>query len=87
MELSSGSYFQAPRGCRVRPLGGETSTSNAVTFHRAFDENAPLREAEHRGSRRLASTKENPRLPYATGSTGLALTVRGSSRRIMIMRF
>ena len=34
-----------------------------------------------------ASTKENPRLPYATGSTGLALTVRGSSRRIMIMRF
>jgi hypothetical protein len=26
-------------------------------------------------------------LPYATGSTGLALTVRGSSRRIMIMRF
>jgi hypothetical protein len=34
-----------------------------------------------------ASTKENPRLPYATGSAGLALTVRGSSRRIMIMRF
>ena len=34
-----------------------------------------------------ASTKENPRLPYATGSTGLAITVRGSSRRIMIMRF
>jgi hypothetical protein len=26
-------------------------------------------------------------LPYATGSTELALTVRGSSRRIMIMRF
>jgi hypothetical protein len=26
-------------------------------------------------------------LAYATGSTGLALTVRGSSRRIMIMRF
>jgi hypothetical protein len=26
-------------------------------------------------------------LPYATGSAGLALTVRGSSRRIMIMRF
>ena len=24
-------------------------------------------------------------MPYATGSTGLALTVRGSSRRIMIM--
>src|SRR5277367_7028093 len=34
-----------------------------------------------------ASTKENPRLPYAIGSTGLAITVRGSSRRIMIMRF
>src|ERR1700712_2067524 len=34
-----------------------------------------------------ASTKENPRSPYATGSTGLAITVRGSSRRIMIMRF
>jgi len=34
-----------------------------------------------------ASTKENPRLAYATGSTGLAITVRGSSRRIMIMRF
>ena len=31
--------------------------------------------------------KENPRLAYATGSTGLAITVRGSSRRIMIMRF
>ena len=26
-------------------------------------------------------------MAYATGSTGLALTVRGSSRRIMIMRF
>ena len=26
-------------------------------------------------------------MPYATGSTGLVLTVRGSSRRIMIMRF
>jgi thiol-disulfide isomerase/thioredoxin len=26
-------------------------------------------------------------LPYATGNAGLALTVRGSSRRIMIMRF
>jgi hypothetical protein len=34
-----------------------------------------------------ASTKENPRSPYATGSAGLAITVRGSSRRIMIMRF
>src|SRR6266568_9347378 len=34
-----------------------------------------------------ASTKENPRLPYATGSAGLAKLVRGSSRRIMIMRF
>src|SRR6266568_7212686 len=33
-----------------------------------------------------ASTKENPRLPYATGSAGLAKLVRGSSRRIMIMR-
>jgi hypothetical protein len=31
--------------------------------------------------------KENPRLPYATGSAGLATLVRGSSRRIMIMRF
>ena len=26
-------------------------------------------------------------MAYATGSTGLAITVRGSSRRIMIMRF
>jgi hypothetical protein len=26
-------------------------------------------------------------LAYATGSTGLAITVRGGSRRIMIMRF
>src|ERR1700729_771748 len=34
-----------------------------------------------------ASTKENPRLAYATGSAGLAITVRGSSRRIKIMRF
>jgi len=34
-----------------------------------------------------ASTKENPRLPYATGLAGFAHLVRGSSRRIMIMRF
>src|ERR1017187_6761037 len=34
-----------------------------------------------------ASTKENPRPPYATGSAGLATLVRGSSRRITIMRF
>ena len=33
------------------------------------------------------STKENPLLAYATGSAGLAITVRGSSRRIKIMRF
>ena len=26
-------------------------------------------------------------MPYATGSAGLAITVRGSSRRIKIMRF
>ena len=34
-----------------------------------------------------ASTKENPRRKYATGYAGLAWLVRGSSRRIMIMRF
>jgi hypothetical protein len=34
-----------------------------------------------------ASTKENPRLPYATGLAGFAHLVRASSRRIMIMRF
>src|SRR5665213_1582436 len=34
-----------------------------------------------------ASTKENPRRKFATGSAGLASVVRGSSRRIMIMRF
>src|ERR1700691_1125218 len=34
-----------------------------------------------------ASTKENPRRKFATGSARLALVVRGSSRRIMIMRF
>ena len=34
-----------------------------------------------------ASTKENPRRPFATGSAGLAFKVRGSSRRIMTMRF
>src|ERR1700689_912544 len=34
-----------------------------------------------------ASTKKNPRRKFATGSAGLALVVRGSSRRIMIMRF
>src|ERR1700678_2087130 len=34
-----------------------------------------------------ASTKENPRRKFATGSAGLARVVRGSSRRIMIMRF
>jgi transposase len=33
-----------------------------------------------------ASTKENPRRQFATGSAGLASVVRGSSRRIMIMR-
>jgi hypothetical protein len=32
-----------------------------------------------------ASTKENPRLSYATGSAGLAITVRGCSRRIMVL--
>ena len=40
---------------------------------------------EHRAG--SSQGKENPRLAYATGSTGLAITVRGSSRRIMIMRF
>src|SRR5450631_928728 len=34
-----------------------------------------------------SSSANRPRLPYATGSAGLAITVRGSSRRIMIMRF
>jgi transposase len=34
-----------------------------------------------------ARTKENPRNLYATGSAGLATLVRGSSRRITIMRF
>jgi hypothetical protein len=34
-----------------------------------------------------ARTKENPRPLYATGSAGLATLVRGSSRRIKIMRF
>jgi len=34
-----------------------------------------------------ASTKENPRRKFATGSAGLASEVRGSSRRIMMMRF
>ncbi len=34
-----------------------------------------------------ANTKENPRRKFATGSAGLASVVRGSSRRIMIMRF
>ena len=29
----------------------------------------------------------SPRLAYATGSTGLAITVRDSSGRIIIMRF
>jgi hypothetical protein len=33
-----------------------------------------------------ASTKENPRLAYAAGSAEFAITVRGSSRRIKIMR-
>jgi hypothetical protein len=45
----------------------------------------PISNTEPAAAR--ASTKENPRLAYATGSTGLAITVRGSSRRIMIMRF
>jgi hypothetical protein len=34
-----------------------------------------------------ARTTENPRTRYATGSAGLATLVRGSSRRITIMRF
>jgi hypothetical protein len=34
----------------------------------------------------IGSTQGNTRLAYATGSTGLAKTVRGSSRRNMIMR-
>jgi hypothetical protein len=43
--------------------------------------------SEHRASSRLSKHEGESSLPYATGSTGLALTVRGSSRRIMIMRF
>jgi hypothetical protein len=42
---------------------------------------------EHRASSSQASTNENPRFADATGSTGLAIKVRDSSRRIMIMRF
>jgi hypothetical protein len=42
---------------------------------------------EDSASRSGASTKENPRTLYATGSAGLATLVRGSSRRIMTMRF
>jgi len=42
---------------------------------------------EDRASRSRASTKENPRLPYATGTAGLATLVRADSRRIKIMRF
>src|ERR1700679_2140261 len=45
--------------------------------------NSPISSPEQAAAR--ASTKENPRLAYATGSAGLALTVRGSSRQIMIM--
>jgi len=44
-------------------------------------------QLEDRVSRSRASTKENPRRKFATGSAGLAYVVRGSSRRIMIMRF
>ena len=40
-----------------------------------------------RASSSRSKHEENPRLPYATGSAGLAPLVRGSSRRIMIMRF
>ena len=40
------------------------------------------------GSGREAHGKENPRTPYAVGlRTKPALSVRGSSRRITIMRF
>ena len=48
---------------------------------------APASGREVCRRRRYSSPDKNPRLPYATGSTGLALTVRGSSRRIMIVRF
>ncbi len=42
---------------------------------------------EDRVSRSRSQHEENPRLPYATGLAGFAHLVRGSSRRIMIMRF
>jgi hypothetical protein len=42
---------------------------------------------ENRVSSSQARKKGNPRNLYATGSAGLATLVRGSSRRITIMRF
>ena len=42
---------------------------------------------EYRAGSSQGKHEGEPSLGHATGSTGLAITVRGSSRRIMIMRF
>ena len=41
---------------------------------------------EHRASSSRSKHEGESSFAYATGSAGLAITVRGSSRRIMIMR-
>jgi hypothetical protein len=78
-------YFQAA-SCSLTTTKAKDKTSKKEKTKTTESMNADI-HLEHRASSSQASTKENPRLAYATGSTGLAITVRGSSRRIMIMRF
>ena len=60
------------------PKKEKTKTRNRMNSVNQFEDSASRSRGKH---------KENPRTPYATGSAGLACIVRGSSRRIMIMRF
>ena len=77
-------YFQAA-SCRLTTTKAKTKTfSEGKAKNTESITAAPISSAEPAAAG--ASTKENPRLPYATGSTGLAIKFRSSSR-IMVMRF
>jgi len=88
-ELVTGRWWSESVKLRV-------SVANSLVFSfrttvRAILENNSINE-HHRQFR--AQSRQQPKqarrrtlVPYATGSAGFAITVRGSSRRIMIMRF
>jgi transposase len=69
--------------CRSR-LGLSAPTRYRAQIAQATGRGSGTNQGE--GTAAGASTKENPRFPYAAGLAGLAPLVRGSSRWIMIMR-